>query len=80
MNRIRAWYVQQAPDLDKYFMMGTTDDMAGIYKPMGGIRIRSLAADVISPTRSSSQCSTRGLRRNRRAGRCAARARSNAAR
>jgi hypothetical protein len=48
MNRIRAWYVQQAPHLEKYFMMGTTDDMAGIYKTMGGIPDRSFAAEVIS--------------------------------
>lgn len=48
MNRIRAWYVEQAPDLEQYFMMGTTDDMAGIYKTMGGIPSRSFAAEVIS--------------------------------
>jgi hypothetical protein len=48
MNRIRAWYVEQAPDLEKYFMMGTTDDMAGIYKTMGGIPTRSFPMEVIS--------------------------------
>jgi small basic protein len=48
MNRIRAWYVQEAPSLEPYFMMGTTDDMAGIYKTMGGIPSRSFAAGVIS--------------------------------
>lgn len=48
MNRIRAWYVEQAADLEKYFMMGTTDDMEGIYKTMGGIPSRSFMAEVMS--------------------------------
>ena len=48
MNRIRAWYVEQAPDLEKYFMMGTTDDMEGIFKTMGGIPSRHFWMDVIS--------------------------------
>lgn len=48
MNRIRAWYVEQAPDLEKYIVMGTTDDMAGIYKTMGGIPSRTFAAEIVS--------------------------------
>ena len=30
MNRIRAGYLEIAPDLDRFFVMGTTDDMRGI--------------------------------------------------
>ncbi len=29
MNRIRAGYLELAPDLDRYFVMGTTDDARG---------------------------------------------------
>jgi len=48
MNRIRAWYLEQAPDLEKYFVMGTTDDMEGIYKTMGGIPSRHFFTEVVS--------------------------------
>jgi small basic protein len=48
MNRIRAWYVQQAPDLEPYFIMGTTDDMEGIFKTMGGIPNRSSVSEILS--------------------------------
>ena len=30
MNRIRAGYLEIAPDLDRFFVMGTSDDMRGI--------------------------------------------------
>ena len=30
MNRIRAGYLELAPELDRYFVMGTTDDQRGI--------------------------------------------------
>lgn len=30
MNRIRAGYLEIAPDLDRFFVMGTTDDMRGV--------------------------------------------------
>ena len=30
MNRIRAGYLEIAPDLDRYFVMGTTDDVRGV--------------------------------------------------
>jgi hypothetical protein len=48
MNRIRAWYAEQSPDLEKYFVMGTTDDMEGIYKTMGGIPNRHFFTEVFS--------------------------------
>jgi hypothetical protein len=48
MNRIRAWYVEQGPHLEKYFVVGTTDDMAGIYKTLGGIPNRPMLAEFVS--------------------------------
>jgi hypothetical protein len=35
MNRIRAAYLELAPELEPYFVMGTTDDLPGIIKTMG---------------------------------------------
>jgi hypothetical protein len=34
MNRIRAGYLELAPDLERYFVMGTTDDERGVFKTM----------------------------------------------
>jgi hypothetical protein len=34
MNRIRAGYLELAPDLERYFVTGTTEDFAGITKTM----------------------------------------------
>lgn len=35
MNRIRAAYLELAPDLERYFVMGTTDDPRGMSLTMG---------------------------------------------
>ena len=35
MNRIRAAYMELAPDLERYFVMGTTDDDRGVQLTMG---------------------------------------------
>jgi hypothetical protein len=35
MNRIRAAYMELAPDLERYFVMGTTDDNRGVQLTMG---------------------------------------------
>lgn len=35
MNRIRAAYLQFAPDLEPYFVTGASDDMAGIARTLG---------------------------------------------
>ncbi len=48
MNRIRAAYLEVAPDMRRFFIMGSTDDYAGIVKTMGGIPTRSVAADILS--------------------------------
>jgi hypothetical protein len=34
MNRIRAAYLELAPELEPYFVTGTTDDLAGVLKTM----------------------------------------------
>ena len=34
MNRIRAAYLEMAPDLERYFVMGTTDDERGVSNTM----------------------------------------------
>ncbi len=48
MNRIRAAYLEAVPDMQRFFIMGHTDDYAGIVKTMGGIPTRSVAADILS--------------------------------
>jgi hypothetical protein len=35
MNRVRAGYLELAPDLERFFVMGVHDDKAGIAKTMG---------------------------------------------
>jgi hypothetical protein len=50
MNRIRAGYLEIAPDLERFFVMGTTDDIAGIGKTMGGLPNRPFFVDVFAAT------------------------------
>ena len=48
MNRIRAAYLELAPDMKRFFVMAHTDDYAGIVQTMGGIPTRSVAVDILS--------------------------------
>ncbi len=48
MNRIRAGYLELAPDLDRFFVMGTTDDLPGIETTMANFPNRSLPQVVIA--------------------------------
>ena len=48
MNRIRAGYLELAPDLDRFFVMGTTDDIRGIEITMANLPSRPLAVAVIA--------------------------------
>jgi len=52
MNRIRAGYLEIAPDLERFFVMGTTDDYAGITNTMAVLPNRSILLNLIgaSPT------------------------------
>ena len=50
MNRIRAGYLEMAPDLERFFVMGTTDDIAGIGKTMGGLPNRPFFVDIFAAT------------------------------
>jgi hypothetical protein len=50
MNRIRAGYLEIAPDLERFFVMGTTDDIAGIGRTMGGLPNRPFFVDVFAAT------------------------------
>ena len=50
MNRIRAAYLELAPDIERYLVMGRTDDMAGIEQTMANVPNRSLAASVLAAT------------------------------
>ncbi len=50
MNRIRAGYLEMAPDLERFFVMGTTDDIAGIGKTMGGLPNRPFFIDIFAAT------------------------------
>jgi hypothetical protein len=50
MNRIRAAYLELAPDLAPYFVMGTNDDFDGIEATMGVVPGRSMALSVIAAT------------------------------
>lgn len=50
MNRIRAGYLEIAPDLERFFVMGATDDLAGIGKTMGGLPDRPFFIDVFAAT------------------------------
>ncbi len=50
MNRIRAGYLEIAPDLERFFVMGITDDLAGIGKTMGGLPNRPFFVDIFAAT------------------------------
>lgn len=50
MNRIRAGYLELAPDLERFFVMGSTDDLAGIGKTMGGLPNRPFFVDIFAAT------------------------------
>ncbi|HEX2141087.1 MAG TPA: hypothetical protein VHK28_02265 [Candidatus Limnocylindria bacterium] len=48
MNRIRAAYLELAPDLDRYFVMGTTDDFAGIETTMANLTGRPFFSHIVA--------------------------------
>jgi hypothetical protein len=52
MNRIRAGYLEIAPDLERFFVMGTSDDMEGITRTMAVVPHRSFLMNFLgaSPT------------------------------
>lgn len=50
MNRIRAAYLELAPDLERFFVMGTNDDFDGIEATMGVVPKRSMLLSVIAAT------------------------------
>jgi hypothetical protein len=50
MNRIRNAYLQLAPDLAPYFVMGTTDDMQGVALTQATVPGRSLASAIFAAT------------------------------
>jgi hypothetical protein len=52
MNRIRANYVQLAPQLKRVFIMGVTDDLAGITLTVSNAPSHGWFADVIAATPS----------------------------
>jgi hypothetical protein len=50
MNRIRAGYLELAPDLERYFVMGTTDDPRGVNLTMALQPGTSVAVQMIAST------------------------------
>ncbi len=50
MNRIRAKYLELAPDLGPQFVMGTTDDVPGVAQTMAVVPGRGFAANLLSAT------------------------------
>jgi hypothetical protein len=50
MNRIRAGYLEFAPDMERFFVMGTHDDIAGISTTMGILPGRSALVHVLAAT------------------------------
>lgn len=50
MNRIRAGYLEMAPDLERFLVMGITDDLHGIGKTMGGLPNRPFFIDIFAAT------------------------------
>jgi hypothetical protein len=48
MNRIRAAYMEIAPELDRYFVMGTSDDYDGIVRTMAVMPNRSTLLNLAS--------------------------------
>ena len=50
MNRIRAGYLEVAPDLERFFVMGVRDDREGLLATMGMMPRRSFFAHMLSAT------------------------------
>ena len=50
MNRIRAGYLELAPDLERFFVMGVNDDMQGITKTMAIDTSRPLVVHMLAAT------------------------------
>jgi hypothetical protein len=50
MNRIRAAYMEMAPDLGRYFVMGTTDDERGVNLTMAVQRDTPLIVQMLAST------------------------------
>jgi hypothetical protein len=50
MNRIRAGYLELAPDLERFFVTGTHDDMPGITKTMAIDTRRPLIVHMLAAT------------------------------
>ena len=50
MNRIRAAYVEMAPELKRYFVMGTTDDERGVQLTMAFLPGTSLLVQMVAST------------------------------
>ena len=50
MNRIRAGYLEIAPDLERFFVMGTTDDQRGILLTMAMPPRTSLVVGMLAST------------------------------
>jgi hypothetical protein len=50
MNRIRAAYMEVAPELERYFVMGRTDDERGVNVTMGLQPGTSMAVQMLAST------------------------------
>jgi hypothetical protein len=50
MNRIRAAYMEMAPELKRYFVMGTTDDERGVRLTMAFLPGTSLLVQMVAST------------------------------
>ncbi|MBA2633055.1 MAG: hypothetical protein H0U86_08670 [Chloroflexi bacterium] len=50
MNRIRAGYLELAPDLDRFFVMGTTDDERGVNLTMAMQARTSMLVHMLAST------------------------------
>jgi len=50
MNRIRAAYMEMAPELKRYFVMGTTDDQRGVQLTMAFLPGTSLLVQMVAST------------------------------
>lgn len=48
MNRIRAGYLEIAPDLERFFVMGASDDFDGITRTMAVMPNRSILFNLVS--------------------------------
>jgi hypothetical protein len=50
MNRIRAAYMELAPDLKRFFVMGTTDDMRGVTTTMSPAPNQAFMTNFVAAT------------------------------